>query len=49
MTLYVVTMEATVSVTVEAENEEEAGEKARCAFRWTDVEIDDVIEIFEAD
>lgn len=37
--LYEVTFIAEVYVTIEADNEEEAKEKARTAFRWTDVHL----------
>lgn len=45
MPTYVVTYEAIVTVTVEAETPEEAQEEGQALFRWTDVEIDGVIDI----
>lgn len=45
MALYQVTFEAEVNVTVEAGSEEEAEQKARIAFRWTDVEFFDAWDI----
>lgn len=43
--LYEVTFEAEVNVTVEADSEEEAKQKARTAFRWTDVHLLDAWDI----
>lgn len=43
--LYTVIFEAEVSVNVEANSQEDAEQKARTAFRWTDVEIIGTIDI----
>lgn len=47
MPTYIVTFEATVSVTVDADNETDAESEAQRLFRWTDVELEDVIDISE--
>lgn len=47
MPTYTVTFEATVCVTVEAEDKTQAESEAQRLFRWTDVEITDVIDIEE--
>ena len=45
MPTYTVTYEATVTVLVEADSPEEAQEKGKLRIRWTDVEIDNVLDI----
>lgn len=49
MTLYTVIFEAEVSVNVEADSCEDAEQKARIAFRWTDVEIIAAVDIMPDD
>lgn len=49
MTTYIVTFEATVSVTVEAEDETQAESEAQHLFHWTDVELLDVIDLEECE
>ena len=47
MPTYDVTMEATVHVVVEAEDEDEAAIEAQRIFKWTDVEIEGVLDVDE--
>lgn len=43
--LYLVTFEAEVAVQVEADNEEDAESRARTAFTWRNVTIQDVLDV----
>jgi hypothetical protein len=47
MPTYDVTMEATVHVVVEADDEDEAAIEARRLFKWTDVKIEGVVDVDE--